>query len=118
KIKQFFISLLICLVVLPGVSNAARVWTYYDENNNQLQSPSVTEIEQLAVKRVSNDNVTQYLLEISHDFSGTQSTGFLDNIGNATPVIGQHWINKDEIIACQIGGIAKDSFLTPLFFNC
>ncbi|KPA14901.1 conserved hypothetical protein, secreted, partial [Candidatus Magnetomorum sp. HK-1] len=109
KIKQFFISLLICLVVLPGVSNAARVWTYYDENNNQLQSPSVTEIEQLAVKRVSNDNVTQYLLEISHDFSGTQSTGFLDNIGNATPVIGQHWINKDEIIACQIGGIAKDS---------
>jgi hypothetical protein len=109
KIKHFFVSLFICLVIIPGISNAARVWTYYDAQDNQLQTPSETEIQQLAVKRISNDKVTQYLLEISHDFSGTQSTGFLENIGNATPTIGQHWIDKDEIIACQIGGIAKDA---------
>ncbi|KPA18817.1 conserved hypothetical protein, secreted [Candidatus Magnetomorum sp. HK-1] len=109
KIKHLLISLFVCLFAIPGISNAARVWTYYNAQDNQLQAPSETEIQQQAVKRVSNDKVTQYLLEISHDFSGTQSTGFLENIGNSTPTIGQHWVNKDEIIACQIGGIANDS---------
>jgi len=109
KIKNFLIILLVSFLVMPGMSFAARVWTYYDVNNNQLQSPSDKEIKELAVKRISNDNITQFLLDISHDFSGTQSAGYLDTIGNAAPAVGQHWINKDEIIACQIAGIAKDA---------
>jgi hypothetical protein len=109
KVKHFLIILFASLIIIPGTSKAARVWTYFDVNNNQLQSPSDKEIKELAVKRVSNDNVTQYLLDISHDFSGTQSAGYLETIGNATPEVGQHWVNHNEIIACQIAGIAKDA---------
>ena len=112
KIKNVLIILIASLIVLPGTSYAARVWTYFDESNHQLDSPSDKEIKELAVKRVSNDNVTQYLLNISHDFSGTQSAGYLETIGNATPEPGQHWINENEIIACQIAGIAKEAAAT------
>jgi hypothetical protein len=107
KTKHFFTPLLF-LIFLLGQAQAARVWTYYDINNHPLQSPSDKEIKELAVKRISNDNVTQYLLEISYNFAGTQSAGYFENIGNATPAIGQHWIDQNEIIACQVEGIAKD----------
>jgi hypothetical protein len=70
KVKHFLIILFASLIIIPGTSKAARVWTYFDVNNNQLQAPSDKEIKELAVKRVSNDNVTHTCLIFHMTFQG------------------------------------------------
>jgi hypothetical protein len=97
---------LICLTQ----TSYAITWTYYDINNDALVNPTTEEIEQQAVMRVSDNGVTQYALEIRHDFSETWGTGYLENIGNPMPGIGKEWINLDEQVVCSVDGIVQDVY--------
>ncbi|KPA14404.1 conserved hypothetical protein, secreted [Candidatus Magnetomorum sp. HK-1] len=89
---------------------SAITWTYYDIDNKILQSPTQEEIDSMAIMRVSDTGVTQYILEINHDFSGTWGTGYLENIGNPSPGVGKHWINADEEVLCNVDGIVQDVY--------
>ena len=54
----------------PSPANAIT-WTYYNIDNISLVTPTEEEIDSTAVMRVSDNGVTQYILEINHDFSET-----------------------------------------------
>ncbi|KPA10085.1 conserved hypothetical protein, secreted [Candidatus Magnetomorum sp. HK-1] len=95
------------LIALPA---QAIQWTYYDIGNNALQNPTQEEIESTAVMRVSDTGVTQYILEIDHDFSGTWGTGYFDNIGNPSPGVGKQWVNINEEVTCKVDGIVQDVY--------
>jgi hypothetical protein len=58
--------------------------------------------------RTSNTGLTQYVLEIQHDFSGTWGTGYFENIGNPNPGVGKHWYNLNEEVICNVDGIVND----------
>jgi hypothetical protein len=58
--------------------------------------------------RTSNTGLTQYVLEIQHDFSGTWGTGYFENIGNPNPGVGKHWFNINEEVICHVDGIVND----------
>jgi len=100
------------LVLVLGAFTAAdaRMWTYYDIDNKVLADPSDEEIKESAVRRNSDDGLTQYVLEIEHNFSGTWGTGYLENIGNPSPGTGKHWIAQNELLQCKIDGIVEDAF--------
>jgi len=103
---------LICTFIFflfTSVSAQAITWTYYDINNNALVNPTDDEIDKTSVMRASDTGLTQYKLEISHDFSGTWGTGYLENIGNPYPEVGKHWKNLNEEIICNVDGIVPDT---------
>ena len=85
-------------------------WTYYDINNKAMNNPTQEEIDDLAKMRVSDTQITQYALEIKHDFSKTWGTGYLENIGNPTPAIGKTWVNQDEKVTCAVDGIVQNVY--------
>ena len=89
---------------------SAIEWTYYDLDDQILNDPTEKEIEENAVMRVSDTGVTQYSLEIEHDFSGTWGTGYLENIGNPMPGVGKHWMNINEDVTCKVDGIVQDVY--------
>ncbi|ETR69093.1 MAG: hypothetical protein OMM_09898, partial [Candidatus Magnetoglobus multicellularis str. Araruama] len=93
-----------------SVTASAIEWTYYDLNDQVLQNPTDEEIETNAVMRLSDTGVTQYSLEIDHDFSGTWGTGYLENIGNPSPGVGKHWMNINEEVTCKVDGIVQDVY--------
>ena len=101
-----------CLLIVFFVSMPAHAitWTYYDINDKPLQNPTDEEINSMAIMRVSDTGITQYILEIQHDFSGTWGTGYLENIGNPSPGIGKHWINAGEDVVCNVDGIVQDVY--------
>jgi hypothetical protein len=105
KLCSFVLAFL--LIALPV---SAIEWTYYDLDNEILQNPTEEEIEETAVMRVSDTGVTQYSLEIEHDFSGTWGTGYLENIGNPMPDVGKHWLNINEDVTCKVDGIVQDQY--------
>ncbi|MBF0452495.1 MAG: hypothetical protein HQK75_17460, partial [Candidatus Magnetomorum sp.] len=106
-LKLYCLVIAFLLIALPV---QAIQWTYYDIGNNTLQNPTIEEIESTAVMRVSDTGVTQYILEIDHDFSGTWGTGYLENIGNPNPDIGKHWININDEVTCNVDGIVQDVY--------
>ncbi|MBF0451225.1 MAG: hypothetical protein HQK75_11025 [Candidatus Magnetomorum sp.] len=104
---------LYCLVIailLIALPVQAIEWTYYDLDNEILQNPTDEEIGVNAVMRISDTGVTQYSLEIDHDFSGTWGTGYLENIGNPSPGVGKHWMNINEEVTCKVDGIVQDVY--------
>ena len=110
-IKKCFNTLTyLCILICFTQTAFAIKWTYYDLNNDALVNPTTEEIEQQAVMRVSDNGVTQYALEIQHDFSETWGTGYLENIGNPMPGIGKEWINLDEKVVCSVDGIVQDVY--------
>jgi|GEM_PF-991227 len=111
-----FLVVLVVTVAAPAVSHA-RKWTYYslDESGNYipLTAPTEQEIQDTAVRRVSDDvpPITQWALEIKHDFSGTWGTGYLENIGNPSPDIGKNWINdSEEVNYVTVDGTVQDTY--------
>ncbi|KPA14814.1 conserved hypothetical protein, secreted [Candidatus Magnetomorum sp. HK-1] len=104
----YFYAIIFFLSISASVQ--ALEWTYYDIEDNAIQTPTAEEIESTAVMRVSDTGVTQYSLEISHDFSGTWGTGYLENIGNPSPGVGKHWMSLNEEVTCNIDGIVQDVY--------
>ncbi|KPA17217.1 conserved hypothetical protein, secreted [Candidatus Magnetomorum sp. HK-1] len=104
----YFYAIIFFLSISASVQ--ALEWTYYDIEDNAIQNPTTEEIESTAVMRISDTGVTQYSLEISHDFSGTWGTGYLENIGNPSPGVGKHWMNLDEEVVCNVDGIVQDVY--------
>ncbi|KPA16622.1 conserved hypothetical protein, secreted, partial [Candidatus Magnetomorum sp. HK-1] len=105
---KYFCAIIFFLSI--SASSQAIEWTYYDIEDNAIQNPSQEEIDSTAVMRVSDTGVTQYSLEIRHDFSGTWGTGYLENIGNPSPGVGKHWMSLNEEVSCQIDGIVQDVY--------
>lgn len=105
KLCSFVLAFL--LIAFPV---SAIEWTYYDLDNQILQDPTEEEIQETAVMRISDTGVTQYSLEIDHDFSGTWGTGYLENIGNPMPGVGKHWMNINENVTCKVDGIVQDVY--------
>ncbi|ETR69731.1 MAG: hypothetical protein OMM_03740 [Candidatus Magnetoglobus multicellularis str. Araruama] len=105
---QAYCFLIVFLLIAVPVQ--AIEWTYYDNNNEKLIDPTPEEIDSTAAMRVSDTGVTQYILEINHDFSGTWGTGYLENIGNPMPDIGKKWVNANEEVTCNVDGIVQDVY--------
>ncbi|ETR73548.1 MAG: hypothetical protein OMM_00861 [Candidatus Magnetoglobus multicellularis str. Araruama] len=105
---HYFYTLLFFLFI--SATAYAIEWTYYDLNDQILQNPTESEIENNAVMRISDTGITQYSLEIDHDFSGTWGTGYLENIGNPSPGVGKHWKNINEEVTCNVDGIVQDVY--------
>ncbi|KPA13954.1 conserved hypothetical protein, secreted, partial [Candidatus Magnetomorum sp. HK-1] len=105
---KYFCAIIFFLSI--SAPSQAIEWTYYDIEDNAIQNPTQEEIQSTAVMRVSDTGQTQYSLEISHDFSGTWGTGYLENIGNPTPGVGKHWMNLNEEVTCNVDGIVQDVY--------
>ena len=73
-------------------------YAYYDQNNKLLENDTNS-----AVTRLRTDSqlnlISEVAMIIEHDFAGSRSSGFLENIGNPSYDTGKHWMNKDERIS-------------------
>jgi len=115
KFLNTFLQAIVLLILTTFVPFNAMVaqaitWTYYDLSNKPINNPTDDEIKTMAIMRVSDTGVTQYALEIDHDFSGTWGTGYLENIGNPSPAVGKQWVNMDEEVICNVDGIVQDVY--------
>ncbi|KPA19284.1 conserved hypothetical protein, secreted, partial [Candidatus Magnetomorum sp. HK-1] len=73
-------------------------YAYYDQNNKILENDTNS-----AVTRLITDSqlslITEVAMIIEHDFAGSRSSGFLENIGNPSYATGKHWMKKDERVS-------------------